>query len=412
VSNAVGSKTWVVFDQVLSSLTNFLAGIYAAHVLMPPQFGVFALIQVCYILALGVSRSLFTDVSMVSGRHARPSRLHLGAVDCVHLFALLGAILAGIILSLIGSGPGLVELLAIGGIAVALAQDAVRMTAIAVGRSRVAAFSDGLWLFTLVIVLPSCYYLGGRSAWAIAAAWSLSAGSGLISGAIQVNWRLKLSRGISFLRQQYRLGASFLGDWSLKQGISLVVTYGIGLTGGIAAVAGIRSAGLVLGPLNILFSGAQLAILPSIVAKRDHSIIEMRHSLRLLAVLLGGASLLAGICLAAAPDAWLTILAGNQAEGLSQYVLPLAVSLAATGLMTGSHMGLRVLHAGLNLLTTRLTGTVLTLAGGAAGYLLGNSALWGIWGLAIGALLSVLLWEHAFAQAWRVAERRLSNVPL
>jgi hypothetical protein len=347
---------------------------------------------------------------MVSGTRASPSRIHLGAVDCVHLFAFLGAVTAAIILTLSTPGAELAALLAIAGVAVALGQDAVRMTAIAVGRSREAALSDGLWLLTLVIVLPSCYYLGWRSPWAIAAAWGLSSGIGLISGAIQVKWRLSLARAVSFLQQQYRLSAAFLGEWSLKQGATLVVTYGMGLIGGIAAVAGIRAAGLVLGPLNILFTGLQLAILPSIVAKRDYSIIEMRHSLRLLALLLGSASLLIGICLVVAPSAWIAFLVGNQAEGFSQYVLPLAVGLAATGFMTGSHMGLRVLRAGRNLLVIRLAGTALTLTGGALGYILGNSALWGIWGLAIGGLLAVIAWEGAFEQACRVAERRYSNV--
>jgi O-antigen/teichoic acid export membrane protein len=410
VRNTVGSKTWVLFDQVLSSLGNFLVGLYAAHVLTPSEFGVFAIIQVCYLLALGVCRSLFTDVAMVSEARASPTWLHLGAVDCVYLVATLAAVTAGTILSLTSPNPVLPPLLAVVGVAVALAQDAVRMTAISIGRSRQAALSDGLWLLTLVIVLPTCYYLGWLSPWAIVAAWGLSSATGLISGAIQVKWRLSVARGISFVQQQHRLGTAFLGEWSIKQGTTQVAIYGIGLMGGIATVAGIRAAALVLGPLNILFTGLQLAALPSLVAKRDRSIVDMRYSVRCLALLLGGASLFAGIFLFVTPQTWLAILVGNQAEGFSQYVLPLAVSLAATGFMTGSHLGLRVLGAGRNLLTVRVVATVLTLAGGALGYLLGNSPLWGLWGLAVGGLLAVVPWELAFRQAYHAAEPRYGVV--
>lgn len=50
-----------------SSLTSLAPGIYSTHVLAPPEFGLFALIQFVYVLVLGVLRSSFTEVALVSG---------------------------------------------------------------------------------------------------------------------------------------------------------------------------------------------------------------------------------------------------------------------------------------------------------------------------------------------------------
>ena len=154
--------------------------------------------------------------------------------------------------------------------------------------------------------------------------------------------------------------------------------------GGITAVAGIRAAQLVLGPKNILFTGLQLALLPSAVAQRDTDISQLRRPLWMLSAILGGLSLLVGWVVALMPTSVLALVVGDQADGLAQYVLPVAAVLAGSGSILSSHIGLRVLRAGRDLLATRLVGSLVTLAGGAVGYVVWQTPMTGLWGLAVG----------------------------
>jgi O-antigen/teichoic acid export membrane protein len=187
----------------------------------------------------------------------------------------------------------------------------------------------------------------------------------------------------------------------MKTGAVQLATYGIGLVGGIAAVAGIRAAQLLLGPLNILFSGITLALMPRAVELRDASLPVLPKAMRTPSLVLGGASTGLGLILSVAPTELLEVAIGDQAAELSRYVLPLALSLAASGLITGSSIGLRALAAGRSLIIARALSAGLTLAGGWIGFAVAQSALGGLWGLAVGALLGVPAWVNLFTRAVR-----------
>jgi hypothetical protein len=123
--------------------------------------------------------------------------------------------------------------------------------------------------------------------------------------------------------------------------------------------------------------------------------------MRRTSIWLGVASVALGIALAAVPQDLLTIVVGDQAGGVAKYVLPSAMSLAASGLITGSNIGLRALSATGRLITARLVTSLLTVGGGLVGFAVTSSALGALWGLAIGAFLGVPVWEVHLARAVR-----------
>jgi hypothetical protein len=392
-------KVWALGDQVLSSLTNFIPGFYAAHVLTPRDFAVFGLIQIAYVLASGVIRSLFSSVAMVSTPASAPTRTHLGSIDAAGMTAIGLAGAALIVLTATVDVPAALLTLTVAGIAFALIQDAVRLVSIATRHARHAALNDGLWLVAVVVVLPLLSASNVTDPWMIAAAWALASVPGLGAGIITTGWRARPRRGLAFVADNRRLSVSFLGEWTLKQGASQLAIYGIGLVTGVLAIAKIRASQLLLGPLNVLFTGAQMVILPAATAARDESPERMNSILRVASVVLAAAPLALAGFVAVVPETWLRVVLGQQAVGVEAFLAPLAVSLAATGLMTGSLSGLRVLHAGGSMVVTRFWATVLTLGAGVVGYAATRDVLGGLWGLALGNIVSVLLWERSYRAA-------------
>jgi hypothetical protein len=175
----------------------------------------------------------------------------------------------------------------------------------------------------------------------------------------------------------------------------------MGLLGGLSAVAGLRAAAIILGPLNVLFTGLQVAMMPAAVRSKGISTLHLRRMLRWMSIILGTSAMLFGVVVAILPEDLLVLILGSQAAGASAYVLPFASCLAGTGLAAGSHVGMKVLHARLGLLSARMWSAVIFVGTGAIAYYATQSVFGGLWGLAIGGGAGVLVWERSFENARR-----------
>lgn len=384
-------------DQATSSLTNLIPGLYAAHALTVSDFGLFGLIQVSFVLVLGAVRACSTEVVLADPKLAKADGL--GAVD-LPVVAVVVTALVGVTLVFMGvTTAGLVW----ASIAVVsmLVQDALRLLAFALGRAAVALFSDVLWLVGTVVVL-SAAWLGAidTSLESITLAWAGPSAVGALVSAALLGWAPRLMRGARLLRNQRKQASVFLADWALRYGSAQIATYGLGLLGGLSSVAGIRAAQLILGPVNVIFQGLQLAVTPSAARLVDIP-SRLSATLRRLSVALGAGALTVGLVAYALPVNVTTRILGDQAGPMKAVVLPLAIALTATGLMTGSNIGLRILRAGRALIVARSTSAAITLLGGAVGLWGAGSPLGGLWGLGIGSLVAVALWEGAFASVLR-----------
>jgi hypothetical protein len=378
-------------------------GLYAAHVLGPREFAVLALVQVGYVIALGVFRSLFSSVALVSDFARQPTFRHLGAVDAVAGSSALLCLTSSLLLPLLTSvSPGQL-IFAMTGVGVALIQDSVRLTSIATRRARDAALNDLCWLVAVVVALALCQLSAQPSAWTIAGAWAWASLAGLVVGVVTTGWRPDARRGLSFVRYKPRLSAAFLVEWTLNQGSATLATYGIGLFGGALAVAGIRAASLVLGPLNVLFSGMQLALLPLAVAARERNLQSVARMLRWASIVLCSAAIGWAVAILLLPDEFLRFAVGRQVEGVRTYMPPLAAGFAVTGLATGYITGLRVLREGARMVKTRVVATVISLSGAVLGYATVGTVLGGLWGLACGIAVSCGPWAISFRRAYTPA---------
>lgn len=384
-------RALTLLDQSVSSLTNFLAGLVAAHTLAPDAFGAFGVWTFVYIVLLGTSRSAFTDVGAVTPLSSGGREAQLAAIDVI--FWLTVAALAIASTSLVAVDVSTIG--ALTGVLFMLVQDATRIASIAGGRPAQALKNDTLWLAALASLFVLATVTDVRfTAELVTMLWGFAAVPGIVASMRWNAWRPNLQRAGRFVTSRARTSAAFSVDWILKQGTAQLATYGIGLLGGLAAVAGIRAGLLLLGPLNIAFTGLQLAALPMAVRLKEQDPRRMRQALRVLSLTLASVSVGMGLALSLMPPAWLELIVGDQATGLADYVMPLAFALAGSGLMTATHMELRVRQAGAELVGARVISTVLYLSCGAA-------ALWafkgdinaGLWGLAIGTLAGAGVWE-------------------
>lgn len=392
LASRLGSpRAITVIDQAVSSLTNFVAGLVAARTLSPAEFGVFGVWTFVYVVSLGVTRSALSDVGAVTPVARGGREAQLAALDSVFWLAVV-ALLATTASATLFGPPAL---LATAGVLVMLVQDSTRIASIAAERPAMALVNDTLWLCILACFVGAAALADlSLSASLVTAMWGLAALPGILVFSAWNSWRPELSRSRAFVVSRARTSGAFVADWVLKQGTAQLATYGLGLLGGLTAVAGIRAGLLLLGPLNIAFTGLQLAALPAAVRLSERDPARMRRTLRLLSLTLASISIGMGFALAAAPGAWLELVVGEQAAGLSDYVLPLAFALGASGLMTATHMELRVRQAGAELIAARLASTVLYLLCGAAGYWISSgSTEAGLWGLAVGTFAGVVVWE-------------------
>lgn len=404
-------RSVTLYDQAVSSLTNFFAGLFAAKVLTPSEFGIFGLLSAGYILVLGATRAMFSDVSMVTLHETsrRHQRYFLGGSDALFCICFM-IFMSFMIVAILVYGDAL--LIAISGaVALMLVQDNLRIISIAVQRPHEALVNDTLWLATLVILLMSLKFLVLNSAILVFIAWGLSATPGVIAGIVYNRWCPRFRRGASFCWHRSRLMGTFFIDWLLKQGISQVATYAVGVVGGLVAVGSIRAGLLVLGPLNVAFTGLQLAATPPAVRLAQTHSLSLRRKLQLLSAVLGALALGAGLVVYLLPLSFTRVLVGQQAEGLHAVILPLALGLAASGLMAGSHIGIRVLQASSDLLRTRLITSLLLVAACGIPLAVTSSVPVGLWGIGVGALSGVFLWDRSFKRALEAHDGKGAPTP-
>lgn len=397
---ASSDRRLAVVDQALSSLTNFMASLYAARALDIQEFGLFAILSVVYLFAMGITRAAFSEVAIVNQFGNAPGWDYARrAVDATLVASAVLAVSGVLVVRLLLGVDGTQATLVFVAIAVMTWQDSIRVVSIGIGRAIYAVLNDGLWFAFLVVALVYLEVTRPATPWAVMAAWGLSAIPGACLGLLLLRWRPSPRPSLGFFRLKIRLSIAFLTDWLMKSGSGQLATYGVGLVGGLPAVAGIRTGLLILGPLNVLYTGLQLAAIPHAVKLKEICVSDMARSLNRLSLLLGVSALLTGVAARGVPTGWLEVLLGEQAPLAQVYVLPLSVALASTGFAVGGHVGLRVLQSGGELVKTRSISTVLYLASGGLALAAIGNALGGLWGLAVGGLMGSALWARALRRA-------------
>ena len=399
---------WGVADQAVSSVENFVLGVFVARSLGATSLGALSLALFTYAIIVNASRGASTDPLMVRFSGAEESRWRAatkGATGTALVVGLLGG--AGVALVALGlrsmTGPSEVDTaflaLAVGLPGLVL-QDSWRYAFFAAGRGARAFLNDVVWTVLLFAVLAaSAGHL--ESASGAVLAFGATATAAAVFGAWQARALPNPGRAAGWIREHRDLGGRFVVE-NVTLGVSgSARSYVVAGRSGLAAAGGVRGAEMLVGPVAALLMGVAQVAVPEVVRALHRGHHALRRTCRLLS---GG--------LAAMSAAWgafvLLVLPLGLGELLlggvwpSAYaLLPAMVVSVTVGCTTiGPSAGLRALGRADRTMRIQFVASGLYIGLGVLGALLWG-ALGTVWGTALAALLSSALWWYEFRAAAR-----------
>jgi hypothetical protein len=388
---------WGLADQALSSLTNFALVVVVAHQSSPATFGLFALIFATFSIAMGACRAVCCEPLAVRYSSASSSSWRSGASMATGgAIVMGGAIGVGCMVVGLLVGGQAQTLLLILGVALPglLLQDAWRYAFFAAGDGRRAFFNDGVYALLLLSATAILLAQGHLGVEGLLALWGSSATVAAIFGVWQARLAPSPTRFRAWWGGHSDLSVRYLAEFVGLTGEAQLMFYGIALVTSLGAVAAVRGGLLLLGPINILGFGALIAGVPEAVR------LLAGGSRRLIIL-----SAVVSAALATCALVWGAVImlipthVGVSAIGPVWYtarplVLPLALGLAALGVVMGAVISLRALAAARRSLRARLLVSPLILA-----LCLIGAALYGAagvaWALVIGnSFAAIVFWYH------------------
>lgn len=400
-----GRLTWGLGDQALSSMTNFVVGVFVARELGVAGFGLFSLAWVTYGVVLNVSRGLATDPLVVRfsgvehGTWARATARATGTAIAVGLAFGVVSVLAGLV---IGGQLG-AAFVALGVVAPAmLLQDSWRFAFFAAGTGRRALLNDLAWAGAMVPALLVASAHG--QVWAFVLAWGGSSVVAAGCGWWQSGIRPTPGGVGDWVRAHRELGTRYLVENVSNSGAGQLRMYGLGAIAGLADVGALRGAELLLGPFLALLMGLNLVAVP----EAARVLRQAPHRLARFCLALGGVQALAAASWGAAllfavPDTLGELALDDVWGPASALILPVSLSVTGAGVVAGASAGLRALGAARRSLRAQLLASAgylgAALAGAAAAGAPGAA-----WGSAIAMWCGALAWWAHLRAALREHE--------
>lgn len=259
----IGARVGAIsFDQGLSSASNLIASVIAAHLLAPAEFGAFGIMFATYMMTTYLVRSATGEVLLLVGERRAVCVASVNLVIAALMGLLAGLILLALALWFGGAiGAGLVPL-GIGLTGLTL-QDTLRYVGFATRRVSLAIVTDTLWLLFMILLFATILWGSPAGIGEVAALW-------VASGVLAALCALPLARcaapSLAALRQwlaeRRGLMASMGADRGLvsisQQGVTYIIAALIGLEGNAAY----RAAQIVMGPINIVAVGLMATTAP------------------------------------------------------------------------------------------------------------------------------------------------------
>lgn len=393
---------WVLVDQALSSLTNFVLAVLVARSVSTREFGAFAIVLATYQLLQGAMRAIATGPHSVR-YSATPELERRWADKAATGVSLVVGIVGGIVTLGVGSlvGGGLGSSLQVLGLLSPglLLQDAWRFVFITAGRPRAAAFNDLVWAVTQLGAIAWLIIVSDPSVPVLIAVWGISAGVSAVVGAVQGRTVPDPRSSFRWLRTHRDLVPSYLGALGLTLLGSQGLLYSVGAVAGLGATGALKAVQVVLGPLNLLFLTAQNAGVPEAVRLRTSSSGRAQRFAAGLSVFLGVTSLIVGVIVVGLPDSLGEMFMGASWLPAQRLLGPMTFWFAAAGIGTGAVVGLHGHADARGVLQGRAVTAVLLLSLGT-----GGAAIAGATGAAVAGAIA-----HAMGAAdlWRSLVRTL-----
>lgn len=347
---------WSTLDQAISSCTNFGIAVVAARQLTREGFGAFGIAISLFIVVVGVSRALACEPLLSRPQLASGERQPTtfgavtGAMVSLGAAAAVGVLVAGVLLG--GDlGRALVTLAAV--LPALCLQDALRFCFLSQDRGRTAATIDGVWLLAQVPAVIALASAGRWSAVSILLVWGGAGALAAAVGLVQAHVVPRPRAGWSWLRHERDLGVRYCLEFVVANGAGQLALLGLGATVGLAAVGAVRGVQTFFGPLGILFTGILLAVVPTATSLRNQP-----ARLRRLVVLICAAICISAACWTlvglALPESAGQGLFGETWPSTRKIIVPMGLTMIASGVAGGPFAGLRALAAAREGLRARL----------------------------------------------------------
>lgn len=389
--------SWTLADQVMSSGTNFLAAIVIARASSPAFFGAYSLFFAFYLVTLGVSRSLATDVMGVRYSFSIPSRAQRASAAAagtslgVGLTAATGLFFTALAIDVAPTNARFFTALGflLPGM---LLQDAWRFIFFATQRPQSAFYNDASWLFTFMAAVVALSIFGLDSGLSVLLAW---AGSGAVTGilgCLQAATLPDIRASRHWISRHRHLSFNFLGEFLAVSGSGQLVTVLVAAAAGLPAAGALRGAGIVFGPISMLLMGLNAVLTPEGARMRERRCGVLTSVLSLASLLLAALTLVWGMLFATLlPDQLGVRFVGATWEEAKQVLWPMTFLMVGTAATVGAAVGLRVLERARAAFKIRVAIAPLVLGGGGCGALL-NGAVGAATGMAIAANIGAFVW--------------------
>lgn len=394
-----GRRSLVMVDQVVSSGSNFLVTILVARLLGPSEFGAFSVALIAFQLASGGVRAVIGEPFLSAHSADHHSIRSFQAGDLLRAAfvtsALASVVMAVAALAIRGTIAG--PLLAMAAVFPFLGmQDGLRYVAV-VDRPKLALASDLTWLVGVCVLLAVAPD-GASAAWFVAA-WGLAGVAAL--GVAQATIRAPVVSGSArrWLQEHREMAGAFLAEVASARTMSYVVILLLGPIAGLPAIGAVRAAQVYYGPLNTLFSGIYLVLVPDGAKQRDEprKLVRFMALASVLVVTAATLWMLVGIFL---PDSVGDAIFGDTWADAEELMFPMGLAVMAGSAATGAFAGLRSLGDARASLRARLcslpTEAVISLAGAVAGAAVGYA-----FGYAASMAVIAAIWWGFFLAAVR-----------
>jgi O-antigen/teichoic acid export membrane protein len=258
----VWRSRYLVLDQAVASLSNFLLMVLVGRWLDPSDYGVFALIAASWLIVLGVADSAVVDPMMVMGEEPDGPGPHVTA-------ALVVGAAAAVVYALVSAGLGFTSdpaqtVLVLGIFLPSLVlQQLWRMIGFQRGRALASVVNDSVFLLVQLVALGLAFGTGRFSEQAAAGCWGL----GALAAALLGFWQFRA--GVGPLRRAFQVlhKGRAISDWLVldffvnRAGLKQVAMFVIAAVAGTQAIGALQAVQNLMGPTNILLLGATSAAL-------------------------------------------------------------------------------------------------------------------------------------------------------
>lgn len=389
----------ITVDQVIAGASNVLIAVLAARLMSVASFGLFGIVFLVYMIALGVTRALVSDPLLVHPLEAQDRLGEVIGTTCLLGIAVaLGVLVAGLGALLVDPRLGDALLVLAACMPLLALQDLGRYLGFATQKPAAAVVLDVSWLVLLLVAVSALFVTGTHVlAWFIAAWGGSGAAAGLLLFAQHPPRGVRF--GFSWLRHTWGFSWRYLISYTSTQGTAL------GLSGGVGAIAGARALGAVQGAVLLVrpfmtFQVAAIAASLGEVARAVAADQRPRRQAIRTSALTTAAALINAVALLVLPDGLGHAVLGATWHAAKPLLLPTGMQIVFLGLLTGVRAGLLGMRAIRTAMVIDVAGTVVVLVAAAIGAVI-NGALGALWAVSAGWGLLMIVWWVTFLSQTR-----------